>query len=205
MSRDSVGPQQLVARIRVEIEAIKGSRFIATACGAVTEEEAKSELAQVRAQMPGATHHCSAWRLATPSLERANDDGEPGGSAGRPILAALQGRDVVNAAVVVTRFYGGTKLGVGGLVRAYGAAAAAALDASGLEAYVPKVELRITHAYADADAVARMLEASGATENSAIYGTDVRREISIARDRAASFRAQLRDATRGQARVEALD
>ena len=134
---------QLTERIRVEPEPTKGSRFIATAVPVADEDAAKAALAQLRAEMPDATHHCSAWRIAAPSLERANDDGEPGGSAGRPILSAIQGRNLVNVAVIVTRYFGGTKLGVGGLVRAYGAAAAAVLDAAGTEPYVPKVELSI--------------------------------------------------------------
>lgn len=196
---------QLTERIRVEPEPTKGSRFIATAVPVADEDAAKAALAQLRAEMPDATHHCSAWRIAAPSLERANDDGEPGGSAGRPILSAIQGRNLVNVAVIVTRYFGGTKLGVGGLVRAYGAAAAAVLDAAGTEPYVPKVELSIVHGYADGGDVERALAEAGAHQRTVDYGTDVRREVEIATDRVEPLRAELRDATRGRARVERKD
>lgn len=196
---------QLVQRIRVEPEPTKGSRFIATATPVQDEDAAKAALAELRAEMPDATHHCSAWRLAMPNLERANDDGEPGGSAGRPILAQLQGRDLFNVAVIVTRYYGGTKLGVGGLVRAYGSAAAAALDAAKTEPYVPKIDLRIVHGYPESGDVERTLTELGATELSADYATDVRRRVEIAIDREQALRVGIRDATRGRARVERLD
>jgi len=196
---------QLIRRIRVEPEATKGSRFIATAIPVTDEHAAKAALAGLRAEMPDATHHCSAWRLAAPNLERANDDGEPGGSAGRPILAQLQGRDLFNVAVIVTRYYGGTKLGVGGLVRAYGSAAAAALDAAATEPYVPKLALRVVHGYPESSDVERALTEVGATELSADYASDVRRCVEVAVDREQALRVGIRDATRGRARIERLD
>lgn len=196
---------QLIQRIRAEPEATKGSRFIATAIPVTDEVAAKAALSQLRVEMPDATHHCSAWRLATPSLERASDDGEPGGSAGRPILAQLQGRNLLNVAVIVTRYYGGTKLGVGGLVRAYGSAAAAALDAAVTEPYVPKIGLRVVHGYSESSDVERALTEVGATEMCADYATDVRRQVEVAIDREQALRVGIRDATRGRARVERLD
>lgn len=199
------GPRQLLQRIRVEPEPTRGSRFIATAVPVSDEAAAKEALAALRAEMPDATHHCSAWRIASPSLERAHDDGEPGGSAGRPILAQLQGRGLVNAAVVVTRYYGGTKLGVGGLVRAYGGAAAAALDAAQTEPYVPKLALRIVHGYPDADVVEHLLVETNVAQISVDYGTDVRRVVEVALDRVDHVEDALRDATRGRASVQRMD
>ncbi len=201
MPRNEGGPLQLTQRVRVEPEPTKGSRFIATAIPVADEAAAKDALASVRAEMPDATHHCSAWRLARPSLERANDDGEPGGSAGRPILAQVQGRDLVNVAVVVTRYYGGTKLGVGGLVRAYGSAAAAALDAGPCEPYVPKVRAFIVHGYPESPEVEHVLADSGAAELDATYGADVRRDVEIPADRVEDLEVGLRNATRGRARL----
>lgn len=196
---------QLLQRIRVEPEATKGSRFIATAIPITDEAAAKAALSELRSEMPDATHHCSAWRLAAPNLERASDDGEPGGSAGRPILAQIQGRSLLNVAVIVTRYYGGTKLGVGGLVRAYGSAAAAVLDAAVTEPYIPKVGLRVVHGYPESSDVERTLAEIGATELSAEYATDVRRRVEVAIDREDALRIGIRDATRGRARVERLD
>ncbi|MCR9160504.1 MAG: IMPACT family protein [Nannocystaceae bacterium] len=199
------GPRQLRERIRVEPEPTKGSRFIATAVPVPDEAAAKQALAELRARMPDATHHCSAWRLASPNLERANDDGEPGGSAGRPILAQLQGRNLVNAAVIVTRYYGGTKLGVGGLVRAYGGAAAAALDEAHTEPYVPTVALRIQHGYPDTDVVDRLLSEAHVTQREVDYGTDICRDVEVAVDQLDALADALRDATRGRARVQRVD
>lgn len=192
---------QLLERIRVEPEPTKGSRFIATAFPTVDEVQAKAALAELRAEMPDATHHCSAWRIASPSLERANDDGEPGGSAGRPILAQIQGHELVNATVIVTRYYGGTKLGVGGLVRAYGSAAGAALDAARTAPYVATVQYRIEHGYPFSSDVERALLEAEAETLDADYGAAIRRTVRVAIDRAEALEAAVRDATRGQARI----
>lgn len=98
----------------------KGSKFIAYAFPLRTEQEAKDRVAAVRAEHPKARHHCWAYRL-TPdrSVYRINDDGEPSGTAGRPILNVLLGADLTNVLVVVVRYFGGTLLGVPGLINAY--------------------------------------------------------------------------------------
>lgn len=110
-----------------------------------------------------ATHNCSAWRIHDGPW-RANDAGEPSGSAGAPILAAIDGAELQDVVVVVTRYYGGTKLGVGGLVRAYGEAAALALDAAPLRLAVPALRLILRYPYDLTSAVMRALERAGATE-----------------------------------------
>ena len=101
----------------------KNSRFLSEALFVDSEEAARSELARVRKQYYDARHHCSAWIIG-PGGEtvRSGDDGEPAGTAGRPILEVIRGAGVTNAMVVVTRYFGGTLLGTGGLVRAYTAA-----------------------------------------------------------------------------------
>src|SRR5690606_31894770 len=96
------------------------------------EEQAKEVIARVRAEHPTATHHCYAYVIgADASVQRCSDDGEPGGTAGPPMLRMLLRRDVRYAVAVVVRYFGGTKLGAGGLIRAYGGAVGAALDAVG--------------------------------------------------------------------------
>src|SRR5690625_7930527 len=95
------------------LETVKGSRFIAWVAPAATEEEAQQLLDRARAQHPDATHHCSAWRIG--ETVRFSDDGEPGGTAGRPMLEVLLKRDLMNVAAVVVRYFGGTRLGAGGL------------------------------------------------------------------------------------------
>lgn len=107
----------------------KGSKFIAYAYPLRSEEEHKQILAEVKTLHPKARHHCWAYRL-TPdrTVFRVNDDGEPAGSAGRPILNVLLSQDVTNIFVVVVRYFGGTLLGVPGLINAYKAATKAALE-----------------------------------------------------------------------------
>lgn len=114
-----------------EVE-VKKSRFIGVARRCGTEEAARELVSEARRTHHTARHHCSAWVIgADRRLQRSNDDGEPGGTAGQPILDVINGRGLSDVAIVVTRYFGGTLLGAGGLVRAYGDAAAAALDRSG--------------------------------------------------------------------------
>ncbi len=100
---------------------ILNSRFISTLAPAASVEEAKAFLARLRAEFPDANHNVPAWLIGGGSsvIEHCSDDGEPPGTAGRPALAVLRGSGLGDAAVVVTRYFGGTKLGTGGLVRAY--------------------------------------------------------------------------------------
>ncbi|MCB8926730.1 MAG: YigZ family protein [Ardenticatenaceae bacterium] len=117
------------AEARAEIE-VKNSRFVATAVPAFSVEEAREFIARIKAEFSDATHNVPAFLIGFGNsvTAHANDDGEPSGTAGRPILAVLQGSGLGDIAVVVTRYYGGTKLGTGGLVRAYGDATKAVLD-----------------------------------------------------------------------------
>ncbi len=102
----------------------KGSRFLAFAFPVSSEEEIKIKLEQLRKEYHDARHHCYAWRLGQDKiLFRANDDGEPGNSAGKPILGQIQSFDLTNILIVVVRYFGGTLLGVGGLIQAYKTAA----------------------------------------------------------------------------------
>jgi uncharacterized YigZ family protein len=112
----------------------KGSKFIAYAYPIRSDHDVRSLLDEVRALHPKARHHCWAYRL-TPdrSVYRVNDDGEPSGSAGRPILNAILSADLTNILVVVVRYFGGTLLGVPGLINAYKTATKEALDAAEIE------------------------------------------------------------------------
>jgi len=112
----------------------KGSRFIGLLSPAVTPDDAMRFLYGLRKRYHDATHHCWAYRTGWGNelLSRYNDDGEPGGTAGPPILASLEKRGVSDACLVVVRYFGGTKLGTGGLMRAYRASAGITLDAAAL-------------------------------------------------------------------------
>lgn len=126
---------------RHEAEKVRGSRFIATLDRCGDAKALAALLDKVRAEFSDANHHCYAWRGESAKAQRCSDDREPYGSAGIPMLKALEGRELFCTAVVVTRFFGGTKLGVGGLVRAYGGTAAEALDLA------PKVERPVVNRF----------------------------------------------------------
>ena len=112
---------------------INKSRFIGHGCPCETEEEALAFLASVRADHKDATHNCYAYIIgANMGVMRYSDDGEPGGTAGMPIIEVMKARGVTNCCVVVTRYFGGVLLGAGGLVRAYSQGAAAAINACGV-------------------------------------------------------------------------
>ena len=142
---------------------VKASVFLAFAAPVESEDEARALLAAREKAMWDANHHCSAWRLRG-GIGRANDAGEPNGSAGAPILAAIDGAGLVDTLVIVTRWFGGTKLGVGGLVRAYGEAAAMALEGAPRRIGTRAARLRVRYPYAHTAAVMRALERAGAAE-----------------------------------------
>ncbi|BBB32691.1 Xaa-Pro dipeptidase [Thermotomaculum hydrothermale] len=111
-------------KIKVPVEekkeslTIKGSKFISTIIPVKTRDEAESTLEKIRKHYYDATHNCFAYRIY-PDIERYSDDGEPSNTAGKPIMSAIKGEEMYNTLVVVTRYFGGTKLGVGGLIKAY--------------------------------------------------------------------------------------
>jgi uncharacterized YigZ family protein len=107
---------------------VKGSRFLARVAPAASEEEALALVAESERAHRDATHHCWAWRLGWPAAERSSDAGEPAGTAGVPILRVLQGAGLTDVVAVVSRWFGGTKLGKGGLARAYAGATLEALE-----------------------------------------------------------------------------
>jgi uncharacterized YigZ family protein len=117
----------------------KGSKFLAFAHPATTEKEVKATLENYRLKFHDARHHCFAFRIGiTNILERSNDDGEPSGTAGKPILGQIRSFELTNVVVVVIRYFGGTKLGVGGLINAYKTAAQEAL----LQATIAEKEVK---------------------------------------------------------------
>lgn len=122
-----------------------GSRFIAQATSASGEDEGRRARDALRGEFPDATHHCWAMILRTPEGERAlsDDAGEPAGTAGTPILQAIRRAGVTNVIVIVARWFGGTRLGKGGLARAYREVARAALDAAGAVEVTPMARLRL--------------------------------------------------------------
>jgi uncharacterized YigZ family protein len=112
----------------------RGSKFLACAFTVIAENEIKEHLSALRKEHPSARHHCYAWRLgAGKEAWRANDDGEPSGTAGKPILGQIQSYDLTNVLIVVVRYFGGTLLGASGLINAYKSAAADAIKNAVIE------------------------------------------------------------------------
>jgi Uncharacterized conserved protein len=128
---------------------IEHSRFIGHCFESGKEDQAKSFLAQIRAQHSQATHNCYAYRINAGAypLEYFNDNGEPGGTAGKPILGAIQRLNLLNVIVVVTRYFGGKKLGVRGLIEAYGQAATLVLEQAGTVLRVPRFSVSLIYPY----------------------------------------------------------
>ena len=178
---------------------VKGSTFLALAAPAVDEAEARARLAAREREMWDATHHCNAWRMRG-GVHRANDAGEPSGSAGAPILAAIDGAGVTDCIVIVTRYYGGTKLGVGGLVRAYGDAAAEALAAAPRREGTVAVRLAVRYPYEHTSAVMRAIERAGAAEVEHGYAPEGNAgtvDFSVPAGAEATLREELTESTAG--------
>lgn len=137
----------------------KGSKFIGYVFPLATEAEVKSLLQQLKAEHPKARHYCWAYRLGLDSSNyRLNDDGEPSGTAGRPILNSLLSAGLTNLLVVVVRYFGGTLLGVPGLINAYKAATVAALDNSQIIEKTENVVLTVRCVYLQLNAVMRIIK-----------------------------------------------
>ncbi len=193
------------APLRAEPPKIKGSRFIASVAPIASEAEANDFLAGRRDEFKDATHNCFAWRLAEGEAFRYNDDGEPSGTAGRPILQEIDGRGLVRVAVVVTRYYGGTKLGSGGLVRAYGGAAAAVLDQARVveQPVVDHLQLRFGY---DLDGPVRgVLSRFRITPSDAGYGSAIELTLAIPVAETSALRDALVEATAGRVEITSPD
>lgn len=141
-------PQYFTVNLRGEHEiVIQKSRFIAHIARAETEEQAQEFIQGIKKQHWNATHNCSAYLIGeNDQIQKANDDGEPSGTAGVPILEVLKKRKLKDTVVVITRYFGGIKLGAGGLIRAYGKATTEGLTATGI---VERKLMRIMHTTVD--------------------------------------------------------
>ena len=177
---------------------VQGSEFIGHAAPVDSVETAEAFLAKIEAEYDDATHNVPAYRVrADPFREYASDDGEPSGSAGKPMLSVLSGRELENVAVVVTRYYGGTNLGVGGLVRAYSRATKEAIDDAGVVEQRPQETFRAVVDYDDSGTVRGILESED-TAFDADYGERVSFEIRVPAADADAIRDRLRSATSGR-------
>lgn len=178
---------------------IKHSRFLAQAVPIAAVEAVVPALSALSAA--DATHHCWAWRFG--AQYRSSDDGEPAGTAGRPILAAIDGQGYDRVLVVVTRWYGGVKLGAGGLVRAYGGSAAECLRLAARQPLLRTVEFVVVCEFPDIGSVHAVLAGFSVEKCAETFDADgVRLHLRVAEERAADLKTRLRDATRNRVRVE---
>ena len=169
----------------------RGSRFIAVLRPARDEEEAAGVLAELGEAYRGATHLCWAWRLGAPACERCADAGEPHGTAGQPILRALRGEDLSDVVATVARWFGGVKLGKGGLARAYSGATRAALADVVTEVRRPMARLVVAVPFDRMGALRRLLRPPAVRVEAESYGEIARLELTVERRREAALREAL--------------
>lgn len=187
--------QTIASAVHHEL-VIKKSRFIACVQPMADRAGAQNLVAELRAQHPGAAHVC--WALLAGGQSAAVDDGEPSGTAGRPMLDVLRHQDLEGVLATVVRYFGGVKLGAGGLVRAYTDSVAQALLQAQKIAIIRMAQLRCTAPYALEGLVRRELEAAGASLTQVAHGDDVAFLFSLPASGAQALRARLDDAGHGR-------
>ena len=177
---------------------VEGSKFIAGAFPVEGQSQAEASLAKVRKEYFDATHHCFAYALGSEGKEfRYSDDGEPSGTGGVKILAAIQSRNLSDILVVVTRYFGGIKLGTGGLGRAYFESAGQALSGAEVIQKLVTEELEMTFPYDETSKVMNALSHLKAKIIDTIYDDDVTLRVSVRKSSEKSLGETLVDATRG--------
>jgi len=149
----------VVKRCQGEIHKVKGSKFIGIVIPVETEDDVKSCLSVVKKEFYDARHWCYAWQLGTETFRfRANDDGEPSNSAGQPIYGQILSKDVSNVLIVVVRYFGGVKLGVGGLISAYRTGAQLALESSNIVEKIICVQYKLVFDYPHMNKIMRIIK-----------------------------------------------
>jgi uncharacterized YigZ family protein len=208
MTERSLGRYPIPAATHRVEETRLRSRFITTIEAASTVEEARAFVTRVSAEHADATHNCWAYVVGPPgdtSRVGMSDDGEPRGTAGRPMLAVLLGSGVGDIAAVVTRYYGGTKLGRGGLVRAYGGGVKLALEDLRLDERVRWVELRIALPYPAVSPLRGLLSEFEADVLEETYGTEATFRVRVPEERETALSEAVGGLTSGRARIEPIE
>ena len=185
---------------------IKRSHFLGLAARTTSEAQAREFIASRRALYPDARHHCSAFIIANPGAtptERSNDDGEPSGTAGKPMLEVLRGSQIFDVTVVVTRYFGGTLLGTGGLVRAYSQATAQALEQLSLCRRSQQYLWQLRAPVAEAGRIEAELRAGGANIVQTRWEIQATIELASAVANPTELAALVANVTRGQGQLEA--
>ena len=191
---------------RIELR-VSNSRFIATADYTPSVDDARALIARVRAEFADAAHNVFAYVVGYGASVTAgmSDDGEPGGTAGRPSLAVLRGSGLGDTCVVITRYFGGTLLGTGGLVRAYGDAVRTVLAELPRAEKVERKKIVLNVPYALYEPVRLLADAHGAAIEAQSFDVDVALHLQIDADREAAFAAELTERTHAQVSVRIAD
>lgn len=194
------------AETRAEIE-VKNSRFIATAAPVFSVDEAKAFVKRLKAEFSDASHNVPAYQIGfgASTLAHCNDDGEPAGTAGRPILAVVQGSGIGDLAVVVTRYFGGTKLGTGGLVRAYTEAAQAVLAALPLAEKVPTHTVMLALPYTHLEGVRLLVERYNGRLLDEIFAADITMTAQFTCEQFPHFQQVLQEMSHGTLAAEIIE
>ncbi|MCJ1969626.1 YigZ family protein [Pseudolactococcus carnosus] len=180
-------------------EEIKKSRFICQLKRVYSEAEARDFITSVKKQHHKANHNVSAFTVGDQQeIQRTSDDGEPSGTAGMPMLDILKKREIINVVAVVTRYFGGIKLGAGGLIRAYAGSVNHAIDAVGLVQIVEQTQLMLEMDYSLFDNVSRYLSSEGLTISDSVFTDKVKLTSFCDTDRMTSLMAGLTDQFHGQ-------
>lgn len=181
----------------------KKSRFIAEVYPVASEEEAFAYLEEVKKRYWDARHHCWAYVIGrNPASERMSDDGEPAGTAGKPILEVIRGKNVTNIFIVVTRYFGGTLLGTGGLVRAYTAASAAALAESVIITRIFGYRLNIHTDYTGLGKIQYLAACRNLCVQDTVYTDKVVISLLVPEEERGAFEKEVMEGTNGQAVIE---
>jgi len=193
---------QLAEPVSAEIE-IKKSRFIGQVFPVANREEARAIIAGLRQTHPGACHVCSA--LITEGDSGLDDDGEPSGTAAKPMYSVMTHKGLMNVLAVVVRYWGGVKLGAGGLTRAYGQAISEALRDARMVPIENYCELAISVDFADEATLRRLSEQHGAAVLAVDYGEAVRLSVKLKAKAVDALKEQLTNALRGRVRFAGPD
>jgi uncharacterized YigZ family protein len=181
---------------------IKKSQFIANVAHVASEEEAWAFIEEIRTQHAEATHNCFAFKAG--SIQRMSDDGEPSGTAGRPIFDVLDKQGLSDTVIVVTRYFGGILLGAGGLVRAYSQAAVAGVEAAGIARAVPAVDLRMKLDYGLLGKVQYLLQQKGVLTLNTEFGHEVVIDCRLKADQQGALESELAELSAGRILVEKI-
>ncbi|MFW5745179.1 MAG: IMPACT family protein [Spirochaetota bacterium] len=203
MPTEPASPREPTGTARAEI-VVKRSRFIAAATAVTSVDAAETELRRVRDEHPDANHVVYAYLIGDERSEQAglSDAGEPKGTAGRPVMEILRGSGVRDVLLTVVRYFGGTKLGTGGLVHAYGDAARAVLERLPTRQRIDRLTARCSVPYDLLERTRQFIDAAGGTIADEQYGTSVAVVWEMPSAHLAALREQIQDLSRGVVEIE---